>query len=129
MRLINQDDRSYAVQKVFALHAEKKYKNETIFTAISIMDRYLTTIGFWKYPRSHILLLAVVSLLMVAKIEEPISPSFNRMISLLPSEDRQMVEKEQLIMLEAEIISVLGFDFGAPGPMQSMERYLSLIHI
>ena len=69
MRLINQDDRSYAVQKIFALHAEKKYKNETIFTAVSIMDRYLTAIGFWKYPRGKVLLLAVVSLLMAAKLE------------------------------------------------------------
>ena len=65
---------------------------------------------------------------MAAKLEQPISPSFNRMINLLPDEERKYVTKKQLILLEQDIIQKLGFDFNFPGPMQSMERFLRLLN-
>lgn len=67
-------------------------------------------------------------MLMAAKLEQPISPSFNRMINLLPDEERKYVTKKQLILLEQDIIQKLGFDFNFPGPMQSMERFLRLLN-
>ena len=51
--------------------------------ACAIFDRYLIKIGFWNFPRLNILKLALVSLLLAAKIEEPIQPSFTKMIKLL----------------------------------------------
>lgn len=45
--MISQDDRSYAVQKIFYLHDQKKYKKETVFTAVSIFDRYLAAKGIF----------------------------------------------------------------------------------
>ena len=45
--------------------------------------------------------LAVVSILMAAKLEEPISPSFSRMISLLTEVEKEHVSKKGLINLEA----------------------------
>lgn len=80
-------DRSYAVQKIFALQQEKQYKIETVFTAVGIYDRYLNCIGHFNFPRNKVCLLATVSILMAAKLEQPISPSFNRMISLLTAEE------------------------------------------
>ena len=80
-------DRSYAVQKIFALQQEKQYKIETVFTAVGIYDRYLSCIGHFTFPRNKVCLLATVSILMAAKLEQPISPSFNRMISLLTAEE------------------------------------------
>ena len=44
--------------------------------------------------------LATVAMLIAAKIEQPISPSFNRMIRLLPRNQQIQVEKEDLIDLE-----------------------------
>lgn len=44
-KLISQFDRSYAVQKVFDLHSKKEYKDETLFIAVNIIDRYLSIIG------------------------------------------------------------------------------------
>mmetsp|Transcript_15895 Transcript_15895/g.24496 ORF Transcript_15895/g.24496 Transcript_15895/m.24496 type:complete len:111 (-) Transcript_15895:627-959(-) len=71
-RNISEYDRSYAVQKIFDLHARKDYKVETLFTACSIMDRYLYKIGHRNFQREKICQLAVISLLMAAKLEQPI---------------------------------------------------------
>jgi hypothetical protein len=54
---------------------------------------------------------------MSAKLEQPISPSFSRMISLLTDEEQKLVTKKELIDLEANILVALGFDFNFPGPV------------
>jgi hypothetical protein len=64
---------------------------------------------------------------MAAKLEQPISPSFTRMISLLTEEEKKSVTKQKLIDLETNILIMFGFDFNFPGPLQSMERYLRLL--
>jgi hypothetical protein len=64
---------------------------------------------------------------LAAKLEQPISPSFTRMISLLTEEEKKLVTKQKLIDLETNILITFGFDFNFPGPIQSMERYLRLL--
>jgi hypothetical protein len=64
---------------------------------------------------------------MAAKLEQPISPSFTRMISLLGEDEKKLVTKQKLIDLETNILIIFGFDFNFPGPLQSMERYLRLL--
>lgn len=68
--------------------------------AAGIFDHYLTIVGVQHFRPSNVLHLAVISVLMAAKLEQPISPSFNRMINLLPDEERKYVTKKQLIELE-----------------------------
>ena len=87
LHIISQFDRSYAVQKIFDLHIKKEYKIETLFIAVGILDRYLAHVGHWNYPRDQVCLLATISMLMAAKLEQPISPSFIRMISLLTEDE------------------------------------------
>ena len=71
--------------------------------------------------------LAVICILMAAKLEQPISPSFSRMISLLSADEQKFVNKQSLIDLEAQILIKLGFEFNFPGPIQPMERYLRML--
>ena len=66
---ISQFDRSFAIQKIFLLHLKKDYKVETLFTACQIFDRYLLAIDYKTYHRNKICSLAVISLLLAAKIE------------------------------------------------------------
>lgn len=54
---------------------------------------------------------------MAAKLEQPISPSFTRMISLLTEEEKKSVTKQKLIDLETNILITFGFDFNFPGPL------------
>ena len=71
--------------------------------------------------------LATISMLLAAKLEQPISPSFSRMISLLSDDEKKNVSKKQLIELEADILIQMCFDYNFPGPIQSMERYLRIL--
>lgn len=109
------------------MHIKKEYKNETLFVATSIFDRYINSVGASNFPKSQIVCLSTISILMAAKLEQPISPSFTRMISLLTEEEKKLVTKQKLIDLETNILITFGFDFNFPGPIQSMERYLRLL--
>ena len=109
------------------MHIKKEYKNETLFVATSIFDRYINSVGASNFPKSQIVCLSTISILLAAKLEQPISPSFSRMISLLTEEEKKLVTKQKLIDLETNILITFGFDFNVPGPIQSMERYLRLL--
>ena len=104
---MSQLDRSYAIQKIFDLHQQKNYKIETLFVACSILDRYLFTIGFKTFKREDMCKLATISILMAAKIEQPISPSYSRMIHLLQEDEQKRMSKESLITLENDILAAL----------------------
>jgi len=120
--------RSYGIQKIFDLHQKKDYKEETLFIAASIFDRYIYNVGVNNFNKSEVVHLATISVLMSAKLEQPISPSFSRMINLLSTEEKKNVSKQSLINLEADILVQLGFDFNFSGPIQTMERYLHLLN-
>ena len=126
-QLISQYDRSYAIQKIFDLHMKKRYRNETLFVACSILDRYLAVIGWSTYPREKMCILATVCMLMAAKLEQPISPSFSKMLGLLSEDEQKTITINQMINLEADILVKLSFDFNFASPIQSMERYLRLL--
>lgn len=83
-------------------------------------------VGVNKFNKNYIVHLSTISVLMAAKLEQPISPSFNRMIGLLTPDEQKVITKSSLIDLEAQILVKLGFDFNFPGPMQSLERFLRL---
>ena len=121
-------DRSYGIQRIFDLHLKKEYKKETLFIAAEIFDRYIYSVGTSIFPKTKIVALSTISMLMAAKLEQPISPSFSRMISLLSPEEKERVTKQDLITLEAHILITLGFDFNFPGPLQSMERFLRILN-
>lgn len=65
-----------------------------------IFDRYLSFVGHWNFPRDHICRLSTISMLIAAKIDQPISPSFIRMISLLTEDEKKNVTKKNLVDLE-----------------------------
>jgi len=72
---------------------KKQYQRETLFIACSILDRYLAIIGWWTYPREKICSLATVSILLAAKMEQPICPSFSKMITLLSDDEKKSLSK------------------------------------
>lgn len=78
---------------------------ETLHLAVSIIDRYLAALG--TSPAPNLLHLATAAILMGAKLEQPISPSFNRMISLLPESQRGQITKQDLVNLEHKILCTL----------------------
>ena len=119
--------RAYGMRKLIDLHRRKGYRFETLFAAQNIFDRYLNMVGHWTMPDKKYVLLATISILMSAKLEQDTSPSFNRMIGLLTNDEYKHVSKQALIELELEIITMFGFDFNFPGPVETMERFLRIL--
>ncbi len=76
-----------------------------------IFDRYLLSIGFEKFPRNEVFTLTITSLLLAAKMEESIAPSFLLMISLVPEAEKHNITKDRLVDLEMSVIKSLNFDF------------------
>ena len=85
--------RSFGIQKIFDLHQKKDYKEETLFIAASIFDRYINIIGVNSFSKGLVVHLSTIAVLMSAKLEQPISPSFTRMINLLSPEEKKNVTK------------------------------------
>ena len=75
------------------------------------------------------MLMATISLLLAAKLEQPMSPSFQRMIALLPEDSRASVTKEKLVMMEETIIKELHFRMHFAGPIPFLQRYQRFFNI
>ena len=60
---------------------------------------------------------------MAAKLEEPIQPSFNRMIRLVAKEWNFQTTKEELVQLERDVIRLLDWELIIPGPLFFLERF------
>ena len=85
--------RQQMVRLIEELGFMKDYKLETILIAVSLADRYLVNIAIKGEPAPCLIPLAVVCVLMAAKLEQPISPSFNRLIHLLYEQHQIKLEK------------------------------------
>lgn len=66
---------------------------------------------------------------MAAKLEEPISPSFNRMINLLQGEQKSLVSKEALVELEMEIVLSLDNSLSFETVVPFVERFIIITAI
>ena len=102
---VSEKARCECTQLIGYLNQKKEYKHDTYHIAVSIVDRYLSHLAKNGRPAPELTALCVVSMLLAAKLEQPISPNFNRMINLLPEPYKQRgVTKKTLIALEADIL-------------------------
>lgn len=83
------------------LNMKKDYKEETLYVAQSIADRYLVNITVNKHlPLPCFMTLALVSTLLSAKLNESIQPSFKRMSTLAFDSWNVTVDNASLLKLE-----------------------------
>ena len=64
---------------------------------------------------------------MAAKLAQPVSPSFTRLISLLQSQNINHIEKQHIVDLEESIIRTLDFNLQNVSAGDFVERYLRLV--
>jgi len=60
---------------------------------------------------------------MAAKLEEPVQPSYNRMVRLVAAEWKVTMTKAELMNLESEMIRLLDFDLHYTSPIPLLERF------
>lgn len=92
-----------------ALYEMKEYKIETLFLAVNLADRYLVFVAFHEAEVPYLVTLAMTCILVAAKLEQPVSPSFVYMIKLLADTQETVIEKQNLLDLEEKIIKMLDF--------------------
>lgn len=120
---VSEEARHHMVTLLEELNSLKAYKEETFFLACSLADRYLVNVAVSRQKSPCLIRLAIVCTLMSAKLEQPISPSFNRMIRLVEEEWNIHVLKEELIALEEKIIKSLDYELHYTCPIVFLERY------
>ena len=114
------------VNLIEQIHAVKEYRTETLFLAVSLMDKYLAILAIDNKSPPCLITLSVTCLLMAAKLAQPISPSFTRMISLLKQQNIDHIEKQHMIDLEESIIRTLDYNLQNVSAGDFVERYLRL---
>ena len=69
---ITEEVRLYMITVMVEVHRIKNYKEETLYLATSLADRYLALLTILQQPSPCLIRLAFVSILMAAKLEEPV---------------------------------------------------------
>lgn len=120
---VSEEVRLCMVTVIVEVHRLKGYKEETLYLATSLADRYLALLTILEQPSPCLIRLAFVCVLIAAKLEEPMQPSFNRMVRLIKSEHDFDTTKEELITLEQMVITLLDWDLQIVTPIFFLERY------
>lgn len=119
---VQEEARRHMITLLEDLNNVKQYKEETLFLAASIADRYLVNLAVKGEKAPCLITLAVISTLMAAKLEQPIQPSYKRMCRLVNDEWKIEIERQALYDMEESIIRMLDFDLHYCGPIPFLER-------
>jgi len=72
-------------------------------------------------------LIATTSILIAAKLCQPIEPSFKRMLEHLTLLEQETVTKKDVKKMESRMLTKLGFDFNHPNGSDFIDRFVHLI--
>lgn len=119
---LTRQDRAIAVDLVFEIHRKYGLVSETLFVAISTIDRYL---GFRKEPLRRVRdieAIGVAALLIASKYEDIYPPALDEMITMM---GRPATRKE-ILNWEFKILKQLVFEITVPTPFRFLERFSSI---
>ena len=111
------------------LHGIKEYKPQTLFTAVRIADRYLALSLDKGQPLPCLVTLALTSLLLGAKLEEPMGPSVDMLLKLLKEKHSINLKKSDVFGLEESIIRLLDFNLRSSSPLDFLERFIRIFDL
>jgi len=111
--------RSVLVDWLIGVHLQFHLLQETLYTTVAIIDRFLQVeIGKGTVSRSKLQLVGVAAMLVAAKYEEIYAPEVKDFVYIT---DRAYTERE-ILKMEVKILSVLNFDLGRPLPLHFLRR-------
>lgn len=115
---ITEKMREILVDWIINVHLKFKLLKETLFLSIILIDRYLQNV---QISRKNLQLVGVASLLISCKYEEIYLPTIKSFIYITDN----AYEKEELLDMERNILSNLGYDISFP----SLLRYMEMLFI
>jgi len=114
---VNAKMRAILVDWLVDVHKKYKLRPETLFLAISLVDRYLDR---RLIARRKLQLVGVTALLVAAKFEEMHPPEIQEFVYVT---DKAYTNHE-VVMMEASILNTLDFRVCRPTAVSFLERYV-----
>ena len=111
------------------LHLIKGYRENTLYLAVNIADKYLSTSAKKAMPAPDIVTLGVVSLLLAAKMNESMKPNLSNMVILINERIPGKIKLKNLITLEKQILIELEFDLQSETSINFVERFCQLFYL
>lgn len=98
-----------------------------MYTAINIFDKYIAKVGHWTVHESELDYIICESMFIAAKLEQAKKPKIENLIYDYRSLTRKILRQELLLLMEQQIIMMLGFDFNYSNPEHFIDRYLRIL--
>ena len=116
---IRDTSRAFLLEWIIDVHRKFRLKPECLYVTQHIIDQFLSR---KKIQKNQLHLLGVATLLISSKYEEIYPPDLRDLLAI--SENK--FNREQVIKMEKEILTTLGFILTAPSAYRFLERYKRL---
>lgn len=116
---VNAKMRGILVDWLVSVQQKYKLKAETLFLAVSLIDRYLE---LKTTARRHLQLVGVTSMLIAAKFEEIYPPQIKDFVHVTD----KAYTNDDIIKMEVAILGALDFKICRPTATQFLDRYQSV---
>jgi len=113
---LNAKMRAILVDWLVEVAMKYKLKSETLFSAVSIVDRYLEK---RQVPRKKLQLVGVTGMLIAAKFEEIYPPEIRDFVYITD----KAYTKEEVLVMEVSMLTTLEFTICCPTVVPFFERY------
>jgi cyclin B len=113
---LNAKMRAILVDWLVEVAMKYKLKSETLFSAVSIVDRYLEK---RQVPRKKLQLVGVTGMLIAAKFEEIYPPEIRDFVYITD----KAYTKEEVLVMEVSMLTTLEFTICCPSVVPFFERY------
>ncbi|CAG9322803.1 unnamed protein product [Blepharisma stoltei] len=112
---INSKMRAILIDWIISAHLKFKLLPETLFIAVNLVDRYLEKKAVYK---QHLQLVGLASLLIASKYEEIYPPETLNLVKIADN----AYSKEQILLMESDILRTLDFKITVPSSWRFLER-------
>ena len=123
---INRDTRESMIKLMERLCDIKAYKEDTLYLAIFLADRYLALLAEANKPAPVLVSLGAITVFIAAKLNETPCPSLDLIIDIIRFKQKKPDWRQKLIDLEEKIIKALQFNLMYPTQMGFLDRYLRI---
>jgi cyclin B len=113
---VNAKMRAILVDWLVDVHKKYKLRVETLFLAVSLIDRYL---DLQVTLQKHLQLVGVTALLVAAKFEEVYPPAIKDFVYVTD----KAYSREDILQMEVSMLRVLQFKICRPTAVHFIERY------
>lgn len=115
-------DREKVVEWFFEVQMKYALKNETIYLAVSILDRYL---GRKKVSKRKLSLLGLVAVLIAGKYEEIYPPHVKNYLARLG----EKFMPQECTQMELAVLSTLSYNLSTPSVLAFLGRYVKFVDL